>query len=207
MVLPGVCIGGEYTDVLARRTFALAATALLALAGCGSQAADPGGDAVLTVYVSAPQGPGWTQRGESVVDGARLALADRDGEAGGVEVRLEVLRAAGKYPGLDPAAVGENARRAAEDSTAIAYIGELEPVASETAGPIAREAGLLWVPAPPSLPERVPSPTETTARPQFPEAAYGSAAMRAVLAAIEAAEAPLDRASVAAAFEPPFGEP
>ena len=193
-------IGGEYTDVPSRPICALAAVALVALAGCGLGSGEPPRDAILTVYVSAPQGPGWTRAGSAVVEGAREILAGAGGEAGGVEVRLEVLRTAATRCGLDQVAVAESARRAAEDSTAVAYIGELDPHASETAGAIARQAELVHVSAPPMLPER----TRCAVPPAGDAAFYGRDAMRAILAAIDGAEDPLDRESVAAAFEDPF---
>jgi len=177
----------------------LALAAVAALAGCAT-GGDDAGDPVLTVYVSAPRGPGWEGAGDALVDGAREALADAGGEAGGVEVRLEVLRTPARRCGLEQAAVGESARRAAEDSTAVAYVGELDPLASETAGAIAREAGLLHVPAPPAAPDG----RDCAPRPAGSVAAYGRRAMRAVLGAIDGAEDPLDRESVAAAFDDPF---
>lgn len=127
---------------MTERALAVALLALAVLAGgCGSEADE---DATLTIYLSAPLSGPRASDGRDVADGARLALTDAGGEAGGVEVHLEVLddAAAG---GSDPAATGANARTATEDTTAIAYVGELESGASRTSIPITNQAGMLQV--------------------------------------------------------------
>src|SRR6185503_10138256 len=108
-----------------------AAAALLAallVAGCGiNTGGGSDGDATLTVYVSAPlTGPGRAD-GTAVADGARAALEEAGREAGGVEVRAEYLDVAGRNESrFDPVTVAANARTATEDSTSVAYIGELD---------------------------------------------------------------------------------
>src|SRR5688500_19549213 len=95
------------------------------VSGCGAGAEDsPSGP--LTVYLSAPLRGEDAPAGRDVADGARLALDEAGGRAGEVEVGLEVLDAAdgpGELTGWSPAAVGGNARAAAQDTAAIAYIG------------------------------------------------------------------------------------
>lgn len=119
----------------------LAAAGML-LAGCGSG----GGDPSLTVYLSAPlRGPSASD-GRDVADGARMALDDAGGEAGGTPVRLVVLGDADRS-GATAARAGANARTATEDSTAIAYVGELDSGTTRTSLPITNEAGLLQVSA------------------------------------------------------------
>ena len=112
--------------------------------GCGQPEAE--GDPVLTVYVSAPlSGPAGPE-GRDVADGARLALADAGGEAGGTQVVAEYLDVAGRNESRsDPVAAGRNARAATEDSTSIAYIGELDSATSRTSVPITNSAGILQV--------------------------------------------------------------
>ena len=111
--------------------------------GCGAEAE---GDPELTVYLSAPiSGPG-ADDGRDIADAAELALADAAGSAAGIAVRLEVLDDADR-DGWDAALAGANARAAAQDSTAIAYLGELESGATRTSLPITNEAGLLQVSA------------------------------------------------------------
>jgi len=101
---------------------------------------------MLTVYVSAPlSGPAGAE-GRDAADGARLALIDAAGEAGGTEVRAEYLDVAGRNESRsDPVAAGRNARAATEDSTSIAYIGELDSATSRTSVPITNSAGILQV--------------------------------------------------------------
>ena len=126
-----------------RASIALAAlAAVLAVAGCGSG----DGDATLTIYLSAPQRGPAAGDGRDVAAGARLALDDAGDQAGGTPVALEILGdAGGQRP--DAARAGANARTATEDSTAIAYIGELDSGATRTSLPITNEAGLLQVSA------------------------------------------------------------
>jgi branched-chain amino acid transport system substrate-binding protein len=136
----------------ARRTLAssvaLALAAGVALAGCidgddGRRAGDP-----VTVYVSLPQrGPSGPD-GRDAADGARLALAEAEGRAGGREVRAALLDdtvGRGAAARWSAARAGRNARRATRDAAAIAYIGELESGATRTSLPITNEARILQV--------------------------------------------------------------
>jgi ABC-type branched-subunit amino acid transport system substrate-binding protein len=97
-------------------------------------------------YVSAPMtGPAGAE-GRDVADGARLALADAESEAGGIAVTAEYLDVAGRNGSRsDPVTAGHNARTATEDSTAIAYIGELDSATSRTSVPITNSADVLQV--------------------------------------------------------------
>jgi ABC-type branched-subunit amino acid transport system substrate-binding protein len=128
-----------------RRVLGAVALTLFVLAsGCGQPEAE--GDPVLTVYVSAPlTGPAGAE-GRDAADGARLALADADGKAGGITVEAEYLDIAGRNENRsDPVTAARNARTATEDSTAIVYIGELDSAASRTSIPITNSAGILQV--------------------------------------------------------------
>jgi branched-chain amino acid transport system substrate-binding protein len=119
----------------------------LALAACGGkhEPARAHGD-TLTIYASVPrQGP-TARMADAVADGARLALADARGHAGGKRIRLVELdssRPEGET--WDPSVVQENAKRAADDPTAIAYIGELDEGASAISIPVTNDAGILQV--------------------------------------------------------------
>ena len=115
----------------------------LALSACGSEAA---GDPELAIYLSAPLSGPRTADGRDIADGAQLALADAGGEAAGAAVALDVLDDADE-DGWQAALSGANARRATEDASAIAYIGELDSGATRTSLPITNEAGLLQVSA------------------------------------------------------------
>jgi branched-chain amino acid transport system substrate-binding protein len=118
----------------------LAVLAALGLAGCGSSSGEP----ILTVYLSAPRSGPVAGDGRDVAEGARRALEDAGAEAGGQTVKLEVLDDAGPA-GATGAHAGANARTATGDSTAIAYIGELDSGTTRTSLPITNEAGLLQV--------------------------------------------------------------
>lgn len=213
---------------MARRgAVALAALALTAALGaCGEDAGEGDGDPVLTVYVSAPLSGPARAEGRAVAASAREALADGGAEAGGVRVRVRVLDGAGRdESAFDPVSVADNARRAAEDSTTIAYVGERYSGATRTSLPILNEAGILQV-APgggaadlvldegvsDDVPELVQPAGERTfaqlaptygpddpARLPDPRAA-GYEAMASILAAIDRAAEPTERDSVLAAY-------
>src|SRR4051795_3648999 len=124
----------------------LAPAALLlavAVAGCGI-AGTAKIEAPVTVYVSLPlTGPHGID-GRDASDGARLALEQAGGKAGSIQVRAVYIDdAKGKV--WDPVAVGANARRAVQDSSAAAYIGELDSEPTRASVPITNDAGLVQV--------------------------------------------------------------
>jgi branched-chain amino acid transport system substrate-binding protein len=114
-----------------------AVLASVAVAGCGDSGSEPSADTVLRIYVSLPD----DGDGLDAADGARLALAEAGGEAGGVTVEAEFLDDGGGTP----VKVGENARAATQDSTAIAYLGDFTSGATRTSLPITNTAGMLQV--------------------------------------------------------------
>jgi branched-chain amino acid transport system substrate-binding protein len=129
-----------------RYSFGAVLAALLlagALAGCspGSTTGSIQGD-TLRVYVSVPlRGPSGVH-GRAIRDGASLALDDAHGRVGEVEIEPVFLddTAGGHW---SPGAVGQNARRAVSDTTAIAYVGEFESGATRVSLPITNDARLL----------------------------------------------------------------
>jgi branched-chain amino acid transport system substrate-binding protein len=155
---------------------AAAALAALGLGACGAEVEDRG-DGPLTIYVSAPLSGPRTADGRDVADGAALALEEAGGRTAGTEIRAKVLDGAGPS-GWHPVVVARNARRASEDSSTIAYLGELESGATRVSLPITNEAEIPQVspgatavdltrttPLEPSAPERYqPSERETFAR-------------------------------------------
>jgi hypothetical protein len=116
---------------------AAAALALLALAvvtGCGGGNGVAAG-ATVNVYVNAQLCPG-----------AREALSSVEGRAGDVDVRALCLRPALRAGKIDLVAQGQNARRATEDSTTVAFI-EAKGKPSQFTRPIVEAAEIAYVPA------------------------------------------------------------
>lgn len=116
-----------------------AIVAALALTGCGEGGAEEG--ARLNVYASAPLHGGEAAAGKRVCAEARRA-AGRAGAPGGFELRVVCLDAAGPEGRWTLARVGANARRATEDSTAVAYLGEPVRAARRHSLPIVEAAGI-----------------------------------------------------------------
>jgi len=82
----------------------------------------------------------------AVEAGARLALAEAGGRAGGLRVRLLTRSSTERAELLwDPDLVSANAGRAANDPATIAYLGELDYGASAVSLPITNEARILQV--------------------------------------------------------------
>jgi hypothetical protein len=125
----------------------LASAGLLCLGagGCGArEGVSPG--ATVTVYVSAPlHGTGAT-RGQALCAGAKRELDAAEGRAGDVRVRAICLEDTGGANHWTLAAVGADARRAVEDSTAVGYIGESDPAAARFSETILEEAGIAQLP-------------------------------------------------------------
>jgi branched-chain amino acid transport system substrate-binding protein len=126
-----------------RSALSLLLIAPIAVSGC---AASDGGEVEgpVTVYVSLPLSGPRAVDGRDAADAARLALEQADGQADGLEVRAEFLDDA-RGRAWDPVAVGANARRAAQDSSAAAYIGELDSEPTRGSVPITNEANLAQV--------------------------------------------------------------
>jgi branched-chain amino acid transport system substrate-binding protein len=132
--------------VLPRRRQAAVLLLSLVLTGCGTIAvsANPNvpGDHV-SVYTSMPlegfEGPVARQ----IVRGEQLALDAADGRAGRMKVSLVVLNDANPQSGLwEPGLAASNARLAAQDNDAIAYIGDLNSGASAVALPLTNGASI-----------------------------------------------------------------
>jgi branched-chain amino acid transport system substrate-binding protein len=117
--------------------------AALALAGCGVSG-NATIDAPVNVYVSLPlTGPRGAD-GRDAADGARLALEQAHGKASSLDVHAVFLDDAKGKP-WDPVTVGENARRAVQDASAAAYIGELDSEPTRASVPITNDAGLVQI--------------------------------------------------------------
>jgi hypothetical protein len=97
-------------------------------AGCGESSGVASG-ATVTVYVAA-----------ALCSEAEKELQSHGPEVGDVHVRAICLPGSEKGGKLDLATIGANARRATEDSSSIAYIGEPTRAASKFAATILEEA-------------------------------------------------------------------
>jgi branched-chain amino acid transport system substrate-binding protein len=133
---------------LARTTTAGLVLLALALGGClggEERSTRIQGDRV-TVYSSLPRHGVSAAAARATAAGQRLALEDAGGRAGELDVRLVELNSAEPGERLwDPDVVSMNAKEAADDPRAIAYIGELDYGASAVSVPITNEAGVLQV--------------------------------------------------------------
>ena len=128
-------------------TLAAALAALLSGCSGGTDEATRVEGKTATVYSSSPRHGVSAAAARAVLAGERRALADADGRAGGLRIRLVELPTTTDDPAhpWDPALVSTNAHRAADDPSAIAYLGELDYGASAVSLPITNDAGLLQV--------------------------------------------------------------
>jgi branched-chain amino acid transport system substrate-binding protein len=107
-------------------------------------AAAPAAAQEVTIYSSMPLVGTAAADARDVLDGERLALEQAGGRAGFFSVRFLSLNDAVRRS-WDPGRVAANARQAAQDDSAIAYLGEYNSAASAISVPITNEAGLLLV--------------------------------------------------------------
>lgn len=146
----------------------LAASALIgALAGCGEESGVESG-ATVSVYVDS-----------GLCAGARAELSRQRGEAGDLRVQMLCLDPVPAAADSELATIGANARRATEDSTAVAFIEPPDSTTAKFSHPILESANLGW----------------TTS-------SSGSTAMQRVLSAIESADSDSVRDEVREALEP-----
>ena len=113
--------------------------------GGGGGASSEGGTTV-TVYSSLPLQGASRPQSEGVIQGIKLALQQKGGRCGDYGVKYESLddstAAAAQWEAGQTSA---NARKAAQDDSAVAYIGEFNSGASAISIPITNEGGLLQV--------------------------------------------------------------
>ena len=114
--------------------------------GGGNGTAGGDGGKTLTVYSSLPLQGASRPQSEDVIKGIRLALKQRGGKAGDFTIKYvsldDATAAAGKW---DAGQTKANARKAAQDDSTIAYIGEFNSGASANSIPTLNEAGILQV--------------------------------------------------------------
>ena len=136
----------------------LMATLALGVAACGDDDDDGGsggsasteegggGGGELTVYSSLPLQGASRPQSEDVINGIKLALKQKGGKCGDFTINYQSLddatAAAGQW---EAGATSDNARKAAQDDSAIAYIGEFNSGASAISIPITNDGNLLQV--------------------------------------------------------------
>lgn len=99
-------------------------------------------DGVARIYVSLPRQGQGAPSAAQIAKGLRVAVADRKATAGGRRIRI-VWMDDSKGPRWNRARVVANARRAAADPSAIAYVGEGNSEATAVSMPIVNRAGLV----------------------------------------------------------------
>ena len=124
----------------------------LAFAACGGDDSDDNGasagagGSTLTIYSSLPLQGDSRPQSEDVVAGEKLALEEAGGKVGKFTVKYvsldDATAAAGKW---DPAQTSSDARKAAQDKSTIAYLGEFNSGASAISIPILNEANVLQI--------------------------------------------------------------
>lgn len=134
---------------------AAALVAAVAATGCG-------GSNEASIYLSVPQQGADAPSSKQMIEAARYAVDEHNRNAK-VKVKLVVLDDA-EGTRWSAEKVKANARRAADDDHAVAYIGERNSEATAVAMPILNRAGLAHV-APPAAPSRSRARTGSTPRP------------------------------------------
>jgi branched-chain amino acid transport system substrate-binding protein len=121
----------------------------LAACGGGDDAQGNGKKATgstLTIYSSVPlQGPS-AARSQAVVEGEKLALKESGGRIGPFTIKFVSLD--DSTPAKlrwEPGQTAGNARRAVQDQSTIAYLGDLDSGASAISIPLLNEAGILQI--------------------------------------------------------------
>jgi branched-chain amino acid transport system substrate-binding protein len=123
-------------------------TAAVVAAGCGGDddatgGASGGAARTLTVYSSLPLQGASKNQSEAIANGMKLALKQAGGKVGGHTIKYVPLDDSSAQAGAwTPEATQANARKAAQDDSAIAYLGEFNSGASAVSVPILNEVGL-----------------------------------------------------------------
>jgi branched-chain amino acid transport system substrate-binding protein len=130
--------------------FCLLGVLAVAISACGGDDDEGGGGQVegntLRIYSSLPLQGSSRPQNLAVINGARLALKQRNSKVGNFTIDYvpldDATAQAGKW---DPGATSANARKAAQDDKTIAYMGEFNSGATAISLPILNEAGIPQV--------------------------------------------------------------
>ena len=119
------------------------------LSGCAASTTPDAAEATggsLTVYSSLPlQGPDG-QVSEQIVNGEKLALDQAGAHAGPYKIAYVSLDDADPKTGVwNPGITASNAKRAAQDPSTIAYLGDFDSAATAISLPVMNGAGVLQV--------------------------------------------------------------
>jgi branched-chain amino acid transport system substrate-binding protein len=126
----------------------------LGVAACGggndnsstSGGSGSSGRTSLTIYSSLPLQGDSRPQSESVVNGEKMALEEAGGKVGKFTIKYvsldDATAAAGKW---DPGQTSSDARKAAQDPSTIAYLGEFNSGASAISIPILNESNTLQI--------------------------------------------------------------
>jgi branched-chain amino acid transport system substrate-binding protein len=127
----------------------VALAAAPALAGCGTAAISGATNELgnqLTVYSSLPLQGASAAASKQIVNGEKLALAQTGGQIGPFTISYASLDDANPHNGeWDPGVTASNAKTAAQDNSAIAYLGDYNSAASAISLPLINAAGILQV--------------------------------------------------------------
>ena len=128
---------------------AAAMLAAVTVAGCGgddggSASAEGGsGGGTLTVYSSLPLQGASKNQAQAITNGMKLALDQAGGKVGDHTIKYVSLDDSTAQAGAwTPEATSANARKAAQDDSTIAYLGEFNSGASAVSMPILNETGV-----------------------------------------------------------------
>jgi branched-chain amino acid transport system substrate-binding protein len=136
------------------RTIAIAGTCLslaLGLAACGSDdsgggGGGGGGGGTVDIYSSLPLQGASKDQTAAMVNGIKLAMSQANNKAGDTTVKYTSLDDSTAQAGnWDPGQTAQNARKVAQDSKAVYYIGEFNSGASAISIPILNQAGIPQV--------------------------------------------------------------
>jgi branched-chain amino acid transport system substrate-binding protein len=122
----------------------------LTAVSCGDDDDEGGGGTVsgdtLTIYSSLPLQGSARPQNLAVINGAKIALKQRNNKVGKYTIKYTSLDDATAQAGKwDPGATSANARKAANDDKTIAYMGEFNSGATAISLPILNEAGIPQV--------------------------------------------------------------
>jgi branched-chain amino acid transport system substrate-binding protein len=118
------------------------------VAACGSSSSSSGGGGgkKVTIYSSLPLQGATRPQSVDVNKGMSLALSQAGNKGGSCTVTFKKLDDATAQAGQwDPGATSANARKAAQDKSAVAYLGEFNSGASAISIPITNDAGLQQI--------------------------------------------------------------